>query len=306
MLRLTEVTKRYGGLVAVNNLTLHIPAGVIVGFVGPNGAGKTTTMRMAATLLEPDAGTITVGGYDLRTQRREARRCLGFMPDVIGIYDDLKVWEYLDFFAAAYRIPRAQRRRLIDEVLALTDLEIKRDAFVNALSRGMQQRLCLAKTLIHDPQLLLLDEPASGLDPRARIELRELLKELKRMGKTILVSSHILTELAELCDHLAIIERGALVTSGSVRDILHEMQPRPRFRIETGGDLVLLRGFIDDSAYTVCDENGTCLTVEGPEDDDGSALLRSLVAAGISVTQFSRCEAGVEGIFMRLTKGDVA
>jgi len=195
MLEIRELTKAFGGARAVDGLTLTLEPGNIMGFIGPNGAGKTTTMRMIATLMAPDAGTIRIDGYDVVESPYAARARLGFMPDFIGVYNDLKVWEYLDFFAAAYRIPTHNRARIIDEVLALTDLTGKRDAYVASLSKGMKQRLCLAKTLSHDPQLLLLDEPAAGLDPRARIELRELLKELQRMGKTLLVSSHILTEL---------------------------------------------------------------------------------------------------------------
>ena len=308
MLTLTGVTKRFGALVAVDNLTLTVPAGCILGFVGPNGAGKTTTLRMAATLLEPDAGVITIDGYDIRSHRREARRALGFMPDVIGIYDDLKVWEYLDFFAAAYRVPKADRPRLIDEVLALTDLGIKRDAFVDSLSRGMKQRLCLAKTLIHDPKLLLLDEPASGLDPRARIELRELLKELQRMGKTIVISSHILTELAELCDHIAIVEKGKLITSGNLDTIMRQVAPRPKVVIEVEGGVEMLQKFLATvETVTVCDSEGDCVTVEFVNPDhDTATLLPLIIGAGLKVRQFSRLEANVENVFMQLTKGEVS
>ena len=220
-----NLTKQYGMFTALSDLTMTIERGAIHGFIGPNGAGKTTTMRILATLLEPSHGQAWVSGYPVTEEPYEVRRRIGYMPDFFGVYDNMKVWEYLDFFAAAYHVPAARRPGMIDDLLALVDLSIKKDNFVEDLSRGMKQRLCLARTLVHEPDLLILDEPASGLDPRARIELRELLKELRNMGKTILVSSHILTELAEMCTHVAIIERGRLLISGKVDDILQAMQP---------------------------------------------------------------------------------
>lgn len=220
-----NLTKRYGGFTALSDLNLDIERGSIYGFIGPNGAGKTTTMRILSTLLEPTGGQAWVSGYPVTERPEEVRRRIGYMPDFFGVYDNMKVWEYLDFFAASYKVPLAKRAGMIDDLLALVDLSIKKESFVEELSRGMKQRLCLARTLVHEPDLLILDEPASGLDPRARIELRELLKELRNLGKTILVSSHILTELAEMCTHVAIIERGRLLVSGKVGDILQAMQP---------------------------------------------------------------------------------
>ncbi len=220
-----DLTKRYGTFTALQALNLSIERGSIHGFIGPNGAGKTTTMRILATLLEPTSGQAWVSGYPVTEEVHEVRRKVGYMPDFFGVYDNMKVWEYLDFFAAAYHVPQARRKGMIDDLLALVDLNVKKDSFVEELSRGMKQRLCLARTLVHEPDLLILDEPASGLDPHARIELRELLKELRALGKTILVSSHILTELAEMCTHVAIIERGNLLVNGSVQDILFAMQP---------------------------------------------------------------------------------
>jgi ABC-2 type transport system ATP-binding protein len=220
-----NLTKRYGNFTALADLNLSIERGAIHGFIGPNGAGKTTTMRILATLLEPTAGQAWVSGYPVTEAPYEVRRRIGYMPDFFGVYDNMKVWEYLDFFAAAYHVPAARRPGMIDDLLALVDLGAKKDGYVEDLSRGMKQRLCLARTLVHEPDLLILDEPASGLDPRARIELRELLKELRNLGKTILVSSHILSELTEMCTHVAIIERGHLLVSGRVGDILQAMQP---------------------------------------------------------------------------------
>src|SRR5438132_10248485 len=220
-----NLTKRYGNFTALSDLNLSIERGSIHGFIGPNGAGKTTTMRIVATLLEPSGGQAWVAGYPVTQRPYEVRRRIGYMPDFFGVYDNMKVWEYLDFFAAAYNVPPARRPGMIDDLLALVDLNVKKYSFVDDLPRGMKQRLCLARTLVHEPDLLILDEPASGLDPRARIELRELLKELRNLGKTILVSSHILSELTEICTHVAIIERGHLITSGKVEDILQAMQP---------------------------------------------------------------------------------
>ena len=220
-----HLTKRYNNFTALHDLNLTIQRGSIHGFIGPNGAGKTTTMRILATLLEPTEGQAWVSGYPVTEMPMQVRRRIGYMPDFFGVYDNMKVWEYLDFFAAAYKVPQEKRQAMIGDLLALVDLSAKRDSFVEELSRGMKQRLCLARTLVHEPDLLILDEPASGLDPHARIELRELLKELRSLGKTILVSSHILTELAEMCTHVAIIERGRLLISGGVSDILQAMQP---------------------------------------------------------------------------------
>ncbi|HEY0070510.1 MAG TPA: ABC transporter ATP-binding protein [Chloroflexia bacterium] len=220
-----NLTKRYGSFTALHELNLSIERGSIHGFIGPNGAGKTTTMRILATLLEPTSGEAWVSGYPVTAEVHEVRRKVGYMPDFFGVYDNMKVWEYLDFFAAAYHVPQERRKGMIDDLLALVDLGVKKDNFVEELSRGMKQRLCLARTLVHEPDLLILDEPASGLDPHARIELRELLKELGSLGKTILVSSHILTELAEMCTHVAIIEQGHLLVNGGVQEILFAMQP---------------------------------------------------------------------------------
>ena len=231
MIRTEGLTKYYGNLAALVNLNLHIKQGEIFGFIGPNGAGKTTTMRILATLLQPTRGRAFINGVDVLRSGKDIRRMVGYMPDFMGVYDDLKVYEYLEFFAAAFSIPRKDRRGIIDGVLELTDLVAKRNALVDSLSRGMQQRLQLARVLIHDPKVLILDEPASGLDPRARIEIRELLRELRTMDKTIMISSHILSELEETCDQLGIIEHGRLVFSGTMEQIHQRMGLTRRVRI---------------------------------------------------------------------------
>jgi ABC-2 type transport system ATP-binding protein len=219
IVRTESLVKRYDGTLAVAGVDLTVDAGEIFGLVGPNGAGKTTTLRILATLLAPSAGTAEIAGMSVTRNPDQVRRVIGFMPDSFGVYDDMKVWEYLDFFARCYGIAPAARRRVITDLLELVDLAPKRHEYVQTLSRGMQQRLCLAHSLVHDPQVLLLDEPASGLDPRARVELRELLRELRAMGKTILISSHILPELEELCTSVAIIDRGQVLAQGRVAEI---------------------------------------------------------------------------------------
>ncbi len=222
-----DLTKRYAGLVALDHLNLTIPQGAVYGFIGPNGAGKTTTMRILTGLLDATSGYALVNGHDVTRDGAAVRKLVGWMPDTFGVYDNMKAWEYLDFFADSYNVPAARRQQLIGELLDLVDLGHKRDEYVMGLSRGMKQRLALARTMAHDPQLLILDEPASGLDPRARIELRELLKELRAMGKTIVISSHILTELAEMCTHIGIIERGKLLVSGRVDEVLQTLAAPP-------------------------------------------------------------------------------
>src|SRR5438067_1512980 len=237
MIQIRNLRKEYKDLVALRNLNLELESGDIFGFIGPNGAGKTTTIKMLATLLTPTAGTAYVDGVDVVRYPEQVRAVVGYMPDFFGVYDDIKVWEYLDFFAAAYRIPKEKRPHIIDDVLTLTDLNVKKDAYVESLSRGMKQRLCLAKTLVHDPKVLLLDEPASGLDPRARIEIKELLKELKAMGKTIIVSSHILPELADFCNKIGIIEQGELVVSGEVQAIMQQLSGGHVYELKVVGDM---------------------------------------------------------------------
>src|SRR3954469_15151086 len=231
------LTKRYGALVALDALTLRLEPGDVFGFIGPNGAGKSTTMKIVAGLLSPTSGSAAVLGKNVVSNGEFIRRSVGYMPDSFGVYEDLKVCEYLEFFASAYGIPRTQRRKIVQDVLELTDLKYKQDAFVDSLSRGMQQRLGLARVLVHDPPILLLDEPASGLDPRAGIEIRELLKELQRLGKTIMISSHILSELGEFCNKLGIIERGKLIISGTIDDLMARARAHPVIAVQVVGDV---------------------------------------------------------------------
>src|SRR5438445_3058967 len=240
MIETRDLTKMYGDLYALNRLTMKLEKGDVYGFIGPNGAGKTTTMRILATLLNPSWGEASVCGYSIYTAAKDIRRVIGYMPDFFGVYDDMKVIEYLEFFAAAYRIKGPERRKKCDQVLELVDLGYKRDALVTSLSRGMTQRLGLARVLLHEPQVLLLDEPASGLDPRARIEMRGLLKELRNMGKTILVSSHILPELADICNKIGIIERGKLLFNGDVESAIRQVRQRTVMRVAVGSNLTML------------------------------------------------------------------
>ena len=236
MIETRDLTKKYGDLYALDRLTLRLEPGDVYGFIGPNGAGKTTTMRILATLLNPSWGEASVCGYSIYKGSKEIRRAIGYMPDFFGVYDDMKVAEYLEFFAAAYRIQGPDRKKKVEQVLDLVDLGYKRDALVTSLSRGMTQRLGLARVLLHEPQVLLLDEPASGLDPRARIDMRELLKELRNMKKTILVSSHILPELADICNKIGIIERGKLLFDGDVETAIAQVRQKHVFLLSVGVD----------------------------------------------------------------------
>ncbi len=304
--------KLYGRFVALDNLNMVIERGSIYGFIGPNGAGKTTTMRILATLLAPSAGRAWVAGHRVDTEGRAVRQAIGYMPDFFGVYDNMKVWEYLDFFAAAYKVPSARRKGMIDDLLSLVDLGQKRDAYVESLSRGMKQRLGVARTLVHDPQLLILDEPASGLDPRARIELRELLKSLRGLGKTILISSHILSELAEVCTHVGIIERGRLLAYGAIGEILQRLHPTRVLRVGLLSDaataIAALQGV--DGVLEVALEDTAAgyagitlrLRVNGDE-QLMSELLTHLLAAGAIVYSFAEQQSDLEDLFLRVTQG---
>ncbi|MEN6357262.1 MAG: ABC transporter ATP-binding protein [Armatimonadota bacterium] len=308
MLRTQNLTKIYGGLTAVNNLNLELGSGDIMGFIGPNGAGKTTTIKMVATLLRPTSGTVFVDGIDVNAEPEAVRPLIGYMPDFFGLYDDVKVWEYLDFFAAAYRTPVNKRKGTIDDVLELTDLTIKRDSFVSELSRGMQQRLCLAKTLIHDPKLLLLDEPASGLDPRARIEIKELLKELRSMGKTILISSHILPELADFCNKIAIIEQGKLVVSGDVSEIVEQCRGGICLRIgiiERCEEALAFLQSLDVIGEAHIEDGVISATYTG-EPDCQHEVLQKLAENGFKVKAFAEAQMDLEDVFLKVTRGAVS
>lgn len=308
MIEIHNVTKIYKDLTAVNNLSLTINKGDIFGFIGPNGAGKTTTIKILATLLKPTQGYALVGGYNVLTQADDVKRVMGYMPDNFGVYDDMKVWEYLDFFAAAYKIDKNRRKQIIDDVLALTDLSHKKDAMVDSLSRGMKQRLCLAKTLVHDPQVLLLDEPASGLDPRARIELRELLKELRNMGKTILISSHILTELADFCNTIGIIEQGNLLYAGDIKAITDKLRGGKvvEVKIKEGFEQKAEDILLNDPRIQSVDREGSTFQVNMPlETEDTSIVTDLLVENGVKFTSVRELEIDLEDVFMQVTKGIV-
>ena len=303
------LTKRYGDLRAVDDLSLEVPEGGVFGLIGPNGAGKTTTMLAIVTLLEPDAGTIRVYGHDPRTDQREVRRAVGYMPDFFGLYDGLTCAEYLDFFAAAYGLSAEERHAQVRDLLQLVELDHKAGTDVSGLSRGMQQRLSLARALVHDPRLLVLDEPASGLDPRARVELREILLELSRQDRTILVSSHILAELEEMCDRVGIIEAGKVLAQGTPEEIRAPLAAALTVTIRVLGGIEAL----DRTSAVVSAHGGTgleivggglrCELAGGPE--AAADLLAELVGAGIRVTDFREESGGLERLFLSVTRGIV-
>jgi ABC-2 type transport system ATP-binding protein len=296
---------KYGELFAVKSLELDLQKGDVFGFIGPNGAGKTTTMKILATLLNPTWGEAYVCGYSIYTHPRDIRRVIGYMPDFFGVYDDMKVIEYLEFFAAAYRIRGAARRKICDDVLDLVELGYKREALVTSLSRGMTQRLGLARVLLHDPQVLLLDEPASGLDPRARIEIRGLLKRLRDTGKTIMVSSHILPELADICNKIGIIERGELIVNTDVAEVMRQARRRTVLNISVIGKPGAAAKLLQDQASVdTVETRGKLLVVTLVADvDDYSPLATLLVQNGFQLSLFKEEEMNLETAFMTLTKG---
>jgi len=307
VIEIKGLTRRYGALTAVDGLNFSVERGEICGFIGPNGAGKTTTIRMLATLLQPTHGDATIGGHSVSHDRMEVRRLLGYMPDTFGVYEDMLVEEYLHFFAAMYRIASDRRDKVVDEILQLTDLTGKKHALIRTMSRGNQQRLGLARVLVHNPEVLLLDEPASGLDPRARIEIRALISELGKMKKTILVSSHILREMSDLCHSIAIIEAGRLVYKGPVSDALKmaasglvvefKVAAEPQKALDTAG--------VIEGVKRVWEENGILRAEFDRPDRDISGIPEALVKAGLKVTMFREAQADLEEAFLSLTKGKV-
>jgi ABC-2 type transport system ATP-binding protein len=302
-----HLTKRYGALTALDDLCLSLEPGDVFGFIGPNGAGKSTTMKILAGLLEATSGSAHVLGKNVVGNGDFVRRNIGYMPDSFGVYEDLKVVEYLEFFASAYGVPRGQRRKVVGDVLELTDLNYKKDALVDSLSRGMQQRLGLARVLVHDPPILLLDEPASGLDPRARIEIRELLKELQRLGKTILVSSHILSELGEFCNKLGIIERGKLIITGTIQDLMDRARIRPVICVKVVGDSTAAAELLrrDGRIENVAGNNGDLeITLQDPQLHH-HFLIEILVTGNVRLESISPQQLKLEDVFLRLTKGIV-
>lgn len=302
------LVKKYGTLAALDGLTFQVPAGVIAGFVGPNGAGKTTTMRVLATLLKPDAGRARIFGMDVQRHdtAKEVRHALGFMPDYFGLYNDMTAGEYLDFFAAAYRIPLRTRETLVNDILAIVGLTVKKDTLIAGLSRGMQQRLSLGRCLVHSPRLLLLDEPASGLDPRARIELMELLRELRRMGKTIFISSHILSELHHLCDMVVIVEKGKLVYSGTLADASNHLRAgRQYMELLVAGDAGAAMALLQEmTGVGEVRREGQMIFVEYGEPLESGTIINFCVAKGIRLEEARRGQARLEEIFMTLTAAE--
>jgi ABC-2 type transport system ATP-binding protein len=311
------LSKKFGKRTAVDSLSLSIESGEIFGLVGPNGAGKTTTMRMLVTLLKPDKGEMRVGGYSVRKSPREVRRLLGFMPDTFGVYGDMTVWEYLDFFGACYKIPAPQRTALIRDLLELVDIAHRRDDTVDTLSRGLKQRLGLARVLIHDPNVLVLDEPASGLDPRARVEIRELLLEVARLGKTILFSSHILADVSELCTRVGIMEEGKLVALGTLDELGQRLTPHRLVRVaflptiereEARAVLSRLPGVMEARRLDGLESaDWPSLEIEFNGDDASlHRLLAAMLEQGLPVVRFSEETQNLEEVFLRATRGIVS
>ena len=300
MLILDHLTKKYGDFTALDGLSLEIADGQLHGFVGPNGAGKTTTMRILATLLKPTSGTASVDGADVVKDAAEARRRIGYMPDFFGVYDSLKCWEYLDFYGRCYRQGQKERKQMTDRLLDLVQLTDKREAFVDSLSRGMKQRLCLARSLIHDPSLLILDEPASGMDPRARADMKTILRTLREMGKTVLISSHILPELSEMCDSLTILDHGKLVFSGSVEALSEDAAEQAVACLK---ELPFVKEIIQDGTCVFrirmdAEQNG-----EQPEQEAQQVtILQQLMARGVPVCDFHRAPMNLEKVFMEVTE----
>lgn len=308
-----NVTKKYGALTALNDLNLTVEEGAVFGFIGPNGAGKTTTMRILTTLLKPTSGEAWVAGHSISKDPRGVRRVIGYMPDFFGVYEDMKVWEYLDFFAACYDVPELTRIGMVDDLLALVDLQHKKEAYVESLSRGMKQRLCLARTLTHDPQVLILDEPASGLDPRARIEMRELLRELQNMGKTIFFSSHILSEVADICSSIAILEAGNLVAHGNMEEMKQQLRAHRLIQVKILGDTRPAQEFLlgQTAVHSISagEEGGLPANVVrfdfGGDDEALSALLSQMVQSGLRLVSFQEETGDLEDVFLHVTQGIV-
>ena len=311
MLRLEGLTRYYGKFLALDHLDMHIGEGELHGFVGPNGAGKTTTMRILATLLLPSEGKAFVNGVEVGENPKQVRKMIGYMPDFFGVYDKLKSWEYLDFYGRCYGFSQAERAKMTDSLLELVNLHDKKDTYVDVLSRGMKQRLCLARALIHDPSLLILDEPASGMDPRARAEMKGILKTLKEMKKTVLISSHILPELSEICDSLTIIDHGKLVFSGSVEELSMHMQGNAPIHLrlleeEDSQNTEKATGILKEfpGVTNIYQEEASLLTVAFDGDDAAAARLLQRLTMELPVVGFQRMPMNLEKVFMEVTQDD--
>ena len=308
MVELTKLRKEFDDLVAVDDLTLTIPEGEIFGLIGPNGAGKTTTIRMACGLLAPTQGGVVVAGTDVLRDPEGAQRYIGYLSDFFSVYEDLKVWEYLDYFAHAYKMPKAEIGDRVTEVIADVGLEVKRDALIRGLSRGMKQRLGIARAIIHRPRLLLLDEPASGLDPKARVELRELLLSLRDQGATILISSHILTELEDLCTSIGIMEKGRMIRSGRLKEVAAAESPAREIHLAWRGNgvdrlhgILTAQGMISDVRLNHQDGN---FRFTG-SDDELAGVLADLIGGGVRVSSFAETGHTVEELYMKVSRHEV-
>lgn len=305
MLYISNLTKNYGSYTAVNHLTLHIPEGDLFGFVGPNGAGKTTTIRIVCGLLKASGGSIQISGISSGTGGKEMKRLIGYVPDFFGVYDNLKVREYMDFYGSMYGMSSRDIAKLTDDLLELVNLSDKKEVYVDTLSRGMKQRLCVARALLHNPRLLILDEPSSGLDPRARVEMKELLKNLHSMGKTIIISSHILSELSEMCTSIGIMNRGQLVTAGRIEDIMHQLSGEKRICIRIASDreqaITVLQEQAGVTLHSVR-ENDIVISYGGT-DQEICRLIYQLIQNQVILTDFHREEGSLETLFMELTGG---
>ncbi|MGA3602811.1 ATP-binding cassette domain-containing protein [Lysinibacillus agricola] len=307
MIEIRDLTKRYGSFTALDQLNLSLEEGVVFGFVGANGAGKSTTFSILATLLSPTSGDALINGKSVIKEPKEVRKQIGYMPDFFGVYDQLKVDEYLDFYGASYGIGAADRKVLIPQLLELVNLTHKRYDYVDLLSRGMKQRLCLARALIHDPKVLILDEPASGLDPRARVEMRDILRNLKSMGKTILISSHILPELAEMCDEIGVIDNGKLIAHGNVASIQAQLQGEKRIVIKVTDQLNEVRAFLEEdpliSSIDLMDNRLEIAFNYRGTNANQVALLKKAILANLPIYTLSEEEKDLEDVFMAITKG---
>jgi len=308
VIEIKGLTKRYKEVLALDDLNLNLDKGEVFGYIGPNGAGKTTTLRILATLLKPTSGTATICGFPIHRKNRDIRKCIGFMPDFFGVYDDMTVEEYLTFFAAAYGIKGRGRSKIVDDVLDLTDLGGKRGMMVDNLSRGMKQRLGVARVLIHNPQVLLLDEPASGLDPRARIEIRELIKELRNMGKTIMLSSHILSELAEVCTRIGIIEKGKLIVEGNMKELMKKVSRVNVVHVGVDDDMDRAKEIlqINPNIVSVTPEDEHLVVELSEAVEEPSFVAELLLKEKLKLRLFSTEKADLEDVFMRMTKGVVS
>lgn len=307
MIEIRDLTKRYGSFTALDHLNLSLEEGVVFGFVGANGAGKSTTFSILATLLSPTSGDALINGKSVVKEPKEVRKQIGYMPDFFGVYDQLKVDEYLDFYGASYGIKLAERQVLIPQLLELVNLTSKRYEYVDLLSRGMKQRLCLARALIHDPKVLILDEPASGLDPRARVEMRDILRNLKSMGKTILISSHILPELAEMCDEIGVIDNGKLIAHGNVAAIQAQLQGEKRIVLKVTDQLDAVRAFLEEdphiSSIDVIENRLEIAFNYRGTDAEQVALLKKAMLTDLPIYALSEEEKDLEDVFMAITKG---